>query len=102
MLPTISDTAINSLNNAASQIQAELASRGEQYAIEDLNGVLALWLELSVEQLCEEALFHCVKGDRSFAFNRSGFETFLKKVDQQAEVVQQAKDQLALVVERVA
>lgn len=102
MLPTISDTAINLLNNAASQIQAELASQGEQYAIEDLNGVLSLWLELSVEQLCEDALYHCVTGDRSFAFNRSGFERFLKKVDGEARVTQEAKDQFALAVERSA
>lgn len=90
MLPTISDTAINSLNQAASHIQSELASQGEQYAIEDLNEVLKLWLEISIEQLCEDALYHCITGDRSFAFNQSGFETFLKKVKPQAEAVEAA------------
>jgi hypothetical protein len=85
MLPTISDTALNSLNDAAVAIQRELASRGEQYAIADLNEVLSLWLELSVEQLCEDALFHCITGDRSFSFNRLGFEAFLKKVEPQTE-----------------
>ena len=102
MLPTISDTSINLLDEAAAQIQAQLASRGEQYAIEDLNEVLSLWLELSVEQLCEDALFHCVTGDRAFSFNRSGFERFLKKVDREAQFRQEAKDQFALAIERSA
>lgn len=100
MLPTISDTAINLLNQAAAQIQDELALRGEYYAIEDVNGVLASWLELSIEQLCEDALYHCLVGDRSLSFNQSGFERLLRRVDRAAADVQAMADQLALAVER--
>ncbi|ABW30811.1 hypothetical protein [Acaryochloris marina] len=45
MLPTITDTALNALAQAASQIQSALLDyAGEQYEIQDLNEVLAYWL----------------------------------------------------------
>jgi hypothetical protein len=70
--------------------------------------VLSRWLELSIEQLCDDALFHCITGDRSIAFNRDGFEQGLNKVpsvsvwQQQAELIQETKDQQAIATERVA
>jgi hypothetical protein len=107
MLPTISDTAINALGEAAAKIQAELFDRtGEQFDLTDLNEVLAKWLELSIEELCEEAAFHCVTGDRLHAFNRAAFELFLKKVPSAvasgAEAAQEAKDQAAIALDRAA
>jgi hypothetical protein len=110
MLPTITDTALNALNDAANRIQAELLDRtGERYEIPDLNGVLARWLESSIEELCEDACELCVTGDRTYAsFNRHYFEDLLSQVpsvniwEQQAEAVRQAADQAAMALDRVA
>jgi hypothetical protein len=106
MLPIVSDTAMNLLNDSAQQILAELAKRDEHYAIEDINGVLARWLELSIEQICSDALYHCVLGDRSYALNQKGFADLLKKVNTlvefEAEAAQELKDHAALVCERVS
>jgi hypothetical protein len=81
MLPVISCTALNSLNDAAIRIQSELLNRtGEEFELVDLNGVLAQWLEMSIESLAEDAVYHCVEGDCSYAFNQDGFNRLLKKV----------------------
>ncbi|MDX2242358.1 MAG: hypothetical protein NW224_16865 [Leptolyngbyaceae cyanobacterium bins.302] len=108
-LPTISDTALESLNEAAIAVQSALISRtGEQYELVDLNEVLAKWLELSIEALCSDAVEHCVTGDRSYAFNRHDFERLLKSQpsvnvwEQQHQAVQEIADHQALAVERVA
>jgi hypothetical protein len=110
MLPVITDTALNALNEAALNIQSELLDRtGDRYDIRDLNGVLARWLESSVEALSKDACELCVTGDRTYAsFNRSTFEALLRQVPsinvwvQQADAVQEAKDQAALAIERAA
>ena len=107
MLPTITDTALNALSVAAVQIQAALLERtGDEYDIRDLNGVLARWLEGSIEALCEDACELCVTGDRHCAsFNRDAFHTLLKRVpainswEQAAEVATEAQD---LVLDRAA
>lgn len=108
-LPTISGTALEALNEAASKIQSALVDRtGEEYELTALNEVLAKWLELSIEELCLDALEHCVTGDRSYAFNRHDFERLLKEApsinvwEQQAEAIQERKDHEALAIERVA
>jgi hypothetical protein len=110
MLSTITDTALNALNASASRIQAELLERtGEWYEVPDLNDVLARWLEGAIESLCEDACELCVTGDRTYAsFNRAGFEGLLQRVssvnvwEQRAEMIQQAKDQMAIALDRVA
>ncbi|MGB7414333.1 MAG: hypothetical protein WA902_09010 [Thermosynechococcaceae cyanobacterium] len=110
MLPIITDTALNHLNRAANQIQAALLDRtGEQYDVRDLNDALARWLDSSIESLCEDACELCVTGDRTYgSFNRDVFEAQLKRIasintwDQTAEVVQVAKDQQALALDRAA
>lgn len=110
MVPTITDTALNALTQAASQIQAALLDySGEQYDIKDLNEVLANWLERSIESLCEEACEFCVTGDRTYgSFNRDVFEAQLRQLpsmntwEQTAAIAQDAKDQGALAIERAA
>jgi hypothetical protein len=110
MLPTITHTALNALNASATNIQAELLERtGEFYEIPDLSDVLARWLESAIESLCEDACACCVTGDRTYAsFNRAVFEGLLGRVpsvnvwEQRAEVIQQAKDQMAIALDRVA
>lgn len=110
MLPTITDTALNALNASARRIQAELLERtGEWYQVPDLNDVLARWLESAIESLCEDACELCVTGDRTYAsFNRAGFEARLGRVpsvnvwEQRAEDIQQAQDQRAIALDRVA
>jgi hypothetical protein len=109
MLPTITATALNALNESAIRIQAELLERrGDRVEIPDLNEVLAQWLEGAIEQLCQEACECCVTGDRNFAVNRDGFEAELARVsvvniwEEEAEVVQLAQDQRALGLERAA
>jgi hypothetical protein len=109
MLPTITATALNALNESAIRIQAELLERrGDRVEIPDLNEVLARWLEGAIEQLCEDACECCVTGDRTFAMNRSGFEVLLARVpvvniwEEEAEALQLAQDQMALGLERAA
>ncbi|NJO77094.1 MAG: hypothetical protein HC827_00285 [Cyanobacteria bacterium RM1_2_2] len=69
------------LKNAAVELQERLAQEyGEQYRAEDLQIALTHWLELSIESLVDDVLFHTLEGDRSHAFNRRVFEKQLKKL----------------------
>lgn len=73
------------LETAAIELQERLAQEyGEQYRAEDLQTALAHWLELSIESLVEDVLFHTIEGDRSYAFNRRVFEKQLKKLQPSA------------------
>lgn len=44
-----------------------------------LRQAVIMWLELSVEQLIQEADWHCRTGIAQYAFNRDGFEIALQK-----------------------
>ena len=69
------------LKTAAVELQERLEQEyGEQYRTEDLQMALTHWLELSIESLVEDVLFHTIDGDRSYAFNRRAFEKQLKKL----------------------
>lgn len=75
------DATQYALETAAIELQARLAQEyGEQYRAEDLQTALTQWLELSIESLVEDVLFHTLEGERSYAFNRRGFEKQLKKL----------------------
>ena len=75
------DATQAALQSAAAELQARLVEEsGEQYRLEDLHSALAHWLELSIESLVEDALFHALEGDRSYAFNRRAFEAQLYKL----------------------
>lgn len=110
MLPTISETALRSLNDAGRQVQnALLEQEGEGYDILDINGALSKWLESSIESLCEDACSFCVTGDRIYtSFNREVFKSLLADVspinlwDQASEAVQESKDQASLSLDRAA
>jgi hypothetical protein len=106
MLPTITDTAINALSEAATQIQAALADHGEHHEVEEINLILSHWLESSIESLCNDALYHCVTGDRTFAVNRVEFHKLLDRkrilLEREAATAQERNDQFALAAERVA
>lgn len=81
-LPMISETAIAQLSKSATQLQYELIERkGIKYEVDDLSTVLVLWLQSSVESLCEDAAVLCVSGDSNYAsFNREAFESYLSKM----------------------
>lgn len=69
------------ISGAAQQLQAHFAhEEGLFYTLEDLEKALLGWLELSIEALVEDALFHTVEGDRSYAFNRHAFELQMKRI----------------------
>ncbi|WAL60951.1 hypothetical protein [Thermocoleostomius sinensis] len=71
----------SALQDAAIELQAYFYQQeGEIYRVEDLQRALENWLELSMEALVEDALFHVVEGDRSSAFNRSAFESQMKRL----------------------
>ena len=75
------DSIQSALETAAIDLQAHLLQEeGELYRVEELQRALENWLELSVESLVEDVLFHTVEGDRSMAFNRSAFESQLRRV----------------------
>lgn len=80
--PSIDSDMIQlALQRAAARLQDHFVrEEGEVYRVEDLEQALASWLELSVEALVDDALFHTVEGDRSFAFNRRAFESQMKRL----------------------
>jgi hypothetical protein len=53
---------------------------GETYRVEELQQALTQWLELSIETLVDDALFHTAEGDRAYAFNRRAFELKLQQL----------------------
>ncbi len=75
------DAIQSTLKDAAIELQARyLQEEGEVYRLEDLQKALTHWLELSIETLAEEALFHVAEGDRTTAFNREGFELQMRRI----------------------
>jgi hypothetical protein len=63
---TVQDT----LSDAASQLK-------NRFIREEGN---AYWLQLSVESLIDDVLFHVVEGDRAYAFNRRAFEIEMQRL----------------------
>jgi hypothetical protein len=57
-----------------------ICEEGNIYALDDLRQAVSHWLELSVESLMEDVLFHVVDGDRNAAFNRRSFELQMAKL----------------------
>ena len=77
----ISESVKEAIALAAAVIQQHYEQEeGTHYTLEDLKKVLVNWLEDSIEGLANDAMFHCIEGDRSCAFNRSAFVSALKKV----------------------
>ncbi|MFM7426038.1 MAG: hypothetical protein ACKO7W_13780 [Elainella sp.] len=75
------DATQMALQAAAVELRARFVDEfGEDYRLEDLQAALSHWLELSIESLVEDALFHTVEGDRSHAFNRRAFEMQIRKL----------------------
>lgn len=73
--PTITDTAVESLHQAAEKLQAHyLSEEGYCYPLEKLLEVLMTWLESSIEELADDAAFHVATGRNDYAFNRGRFE----------------------------
>lgn len=67
------------LNAAASELQAFYREQdGIVYALEDLKAALSGWLEGAVEQLAQDAVWHCCTGHSTCAFNRTDFEDRLQ------------------------
>jgi hypothetical protein len=78
---TLEPTETDALSEAASQLQAYfLREEGSEYEVADLEHVLDRWLELSMERLLEDVLFHVVEGDRAYAFNRRAFELQMEQI----------------------
>jgi hypothetical protein len=83
---TLEPTETDALSESASQLQAYfLREEGSEYAVADLERVLDRWLELSMERLLEDVLFHVVEGDRAYAFNRRAFELQMEQIQPQQQ-----------------
>jgi hypothetical protein len=82
MTPFIDTEAVQTaLNQTAIALQARFVQEtGERYCVDDLQQALTHWLELSIEELVDDALFHTVEGDRTCAFNRRAFELQMKRL----------------------
>lgn len=77
----ISEAVHESLEAAAIELQSQIAlNSGAVYTAADLKSALVKWLEGSIEQLAEDALFHVREGQNPFAFNRAGFDRELNKL----------------------
>ncbi|HEY9663178.1 MAG TPA: hypothetical protein V6C65_32435 [Allocoleopsis sp.] len=76
----ISEAVQEAIAAAAPQAQVFLQQQeGSHYRLEDIQAALLKWLELSIEQLADEVLYHCLEGDRALAFNRVAFTQALQK-----------------------
>ncbi len=77
----ISDTVKESISEAAKNAQQYFEQQdGAHYAVSDLEKALVHWLEVSIEQLADDACYHCVEGDLSLVFNRRVFNSALSKL----------------------
>lgn len=77
----ISESVQDAIADAAEKAQAYLENeQGVHYSLNDLKNAFVKWLEISIEQLAEDAMYHCLEGDRSFAFNRQSFTTAVEKL----------------------
>jgi hypothetical protein len=75
------DAIQTQLFQSALVIQSNLAfEQGTEYRREDIQKALITWLELSIESLVEDAVFHCTDSNSTHAYNRRAFELALKKV----------------------
>jgi hypothetical protein len=82
MTPFIDTEAVQTaLNQTAIALQARFAQEtGDRYGVDDLQQALTQWLELSIEALVDDALFHTIEGDRAYAFNRRAFELQINRL----------------------
>ncbi|KAM3090277.1 hypothetical protein ACKFKG_30260 [Phormidesmis sp. 146-35] len=68
------------IGEAARKLQQFFAQQDDTvYDLMFLRQAIIVWLELSVEQLAQEADWHCHTGIAQYAFNRNGFEIALQK-----------------------
>lgn len=68
------------IDEAAGKLQQFFAQQDDTvYDLTVLRQAITMWLELSVEQLIQEADWHCRTGIAQYAFNRDGFEIALQK-----------------------
>lgn len=83
--PTITDTAVESLHQAAEQLQQHyLSEKGYCYPLEDLLGALVKWMEGTIEDMANDAVFHAVEGRDDYAFNRRGFQRAMQQLTQKS------------------
>lgn len=75
----VSEQAVAALSAAALEIQQRLGAEEQHLSQETVDQTLRLWLETSLESLAEDALWHCMEGDRAQVFNRRAFENGLRR-----------------------
>lgn len=74
-------TMQDTLNEAANHLRSYfIREEGSTYSVADLQQALSNWLDLSVESLLDDVLFHVVEGDRAYAFNRRAFELEMQRL----------------------
>lgn len=77
----VSELTQEALAQAVIDAQAHLKQEeGQHYSAEVLRQALIFWLESSIEQLVEDAMFHLFQGDRLYAFNRNVFSNRLHQL----------------------
>jgi DNA repair exonuclease SbcCD ATPase subunit len=83
--PFLPDTISKKLDEAAKQLQTFYQQEeGIVYELEDLKVALTDWLENSIEQLAQDAVWHCCTGSPTYAFNRMTFAEDLKQLRKRA------------------
>lgn len=74
----VSDTALESLEEAAAELQARyLEDSGENISVEIIQSALTHWIEVSIEEIAEDAVELLVGGHD---FQRSVFERKLERL----------------------
>ena len=73
------------IDEAVKKLQQFFAQQDDTiYDFAVLRQAIIMWLELSVEQLAQEADWHRRTGIAQYAFNRDGFEIALQKYQKTA------------------
>lgn len=73
----ISESVHEALDAAAAELQIHYVTEsGTVYRADDLKAALVKWMESSIEQLAEDAIFH-VKSGQPVAFNPDKFDRAL-------------------------
>lgn len=76
-------TSIDLLGVAAT-IQPELVARGESVTVAQVAQALEEWIVSTAEDLVQEARYHVLSGDASFAVGRDEFFSYLSKAQRAA------------------
>lgn len=71
---------------ALSEATIALSERFPYKSPEAIHQALVSWLEVCIEELATEVVWHCAEGDRATAMNRKVFERSLERQHERSQI----------------